>query len=244
MVMLGTNRYTIVAAGLLIAGLMYGCGREETTVTIEGIATAFPEDAKSFPLAWRLDGVAPDVDPLPKEQIKAATEILRTTFGRYPDGFLSEHLTNVSVFAHMVFDGAGSAGTYAQPSTIYVSYLMADPIWMEEIAHSLIAALLYHKYPDVIDQVDFDYQTNPPTGVSEDLLLERDVGYLKRGYLYPYSATSEEDDFATLAGALMAGSKSAQQDARDYKLLGEKMEKVKRFFAVLDKRFTEDFFRR
>jgi hypothetical protein len=247
----------MIRSGRVLSGLVVlaaacwlaGCGGDKSepepdSVTIEQIAIEFPRDASDMPSYWTTYyEKEPIVDPLPKEQTKAAAKILGSAIARYPDGFLNEHVTNVFVYSDMLFYGNRSmAGITAEPSNIFVSYNYADPFWLELMFHTLSAELLSLKYPDLMDQVGFDY----PVTVTERELADaedRDESLLKKGYLFPQAARSVGDDFSYIAGALMAGSRSAVQDAKDYKLIGEKMAKVKKFFLLLDERFTEDFFK-
>ncbi len=240
------NRFRLAVVILLLSGLLLGCrGEKHESVKIEGIIVAFPEDSGDMPLSWHLYGEEPVVDPLPKSQIPTASEIIKTAIAKYPEGFLPKHLTEVYVYRDMIFRGnEGSSGVYAEPSSVFISYYDADPFWLEYILHSLVAQLLWQKYPGMVKAAGFDYEVNTPKDYSDEIALERNEDFLRRGYLLPLGSRSIEEDFCVFAGALMAGSRSAVQDAKDHKLVGEKMAKVKKFFALLDERFTEEFFKK
>ena len=225
-----------------------GCDRDEgepepDAIVVDEISIEFPRDIGSMPTVWRSEYEPLSVDPLPKEQTKAAAGILADAIQSYPDDFLGEHLTNVYVYADMIFYGDQStAGITAGASGMHLSYNDADPFWLEQMFHCLVAEHLFYKFPDLVDEVGFDY---PITATKLDLAdsPDRKEKLLKKGYLYPQSTRSVGDDFSYIAADLLAGSRSALQDAKDYKIIGEKMAKVKKFFSLLDERFTEDFFR-
>lgn len=234
----------VVAAAFWLAGCGDKSEPEPEPVTVEQVTIEFPRDTSDMPLSWRMDEETEIVAPLPRQQTGAAAKILTAAIARYPDEFLHEHLTNVFVYSDMYFGGQEStAGVSAGPSSVHLSYNQPEPYRLEFMFHWLVAELLYYKHPELVEQVAFDYPMTVPEKELADVWVERDVTFLKRGYLFSLGARSLEEDFGTIAAALMAGSRSALQDAKDYKLIGEKMAKVKKFFLLLDERFTEDFFR-
>src|SRR5688500_1254238 len=157
--MLESKRFIPGLAVLMVASLLMGCGGEETEpdpATIDGVTVEFPRNAKAMPLSWRMAETPPVVDPLPEQQAKAATEILRAAMAKYPDEFLPEHLTNVYVYRDMMFDGDDpTAAVCEEPSSAHLSYSVADPYWLEHMLHNLVAELLFLKYPELVEQVEF-----------------------------------------------------------------------------------------
>jgi len=209
---------------------------------VDAVSVVFPNAKSELASGWVKDDQTTSMTPLPKASFAHAAELIKRAVDRYPDGFLRKHVDRIYAWETLSVGGLSAGGTYEVPSTIHIAYTPeASRFWTEHCFHAEVSSLLYHKFPSRVSKVGFVYRIDDGSDVATNFSLEYEEDFIKRGFLYPYAASSPEEDFNSVCAALLSGDRFAWKYATEFKRFGEKFEKAKRFLKEVDGRFTEEY---
>lgn len=216
------------------------------------LSIRFEVDKNAMDPSWRIGAV---LEALSDEYRTTATEHLHAALRKYPTKILERYLRKIYVFDDMRFDGMLYGGTY-DPSLrhVFMTYFPWDPAFIEETFHHEFSSILLLRanpsgvfkdpWKKLADRKAlFMDESGYKTLQNGNSSLEYEAAMHEKGFLNGYSASGVEEDFNCFAEALFMGQAKFWNVVDRYPLVKAKAKMAIAFYGMLDKRFTEAYFR-
>ena len=209
-----------------------------------------------IPATWHGPLIAASALPIAAAERDRALRLVKVALSKYPPEFLQTNLKRVYLVGGLGFKGIKAAATNST-SRLYIVAMANNPLYndqfIENSVHHEFAHLLQRKYRRewsadawaACNPTDFRYAAR--SGV-EAVLTARASGRVTddwnlRGFLSEYGASNADEDFATIASKLLLGDNTFWNRVNTFPALKAKVAVAIAFYAKLDNRFTEAFFR-
>jgi len=224
--------------------------------TLSCVEIRFDVSDKTFPSSWQNKKINPQAEPLAKYEVGNVINCLEETFTKYPETILCKYLKRVFVFKSMHFYNVPYGGTFYK-STVYItddnenlncSYDLLENYFHHEFSSILLdknTCFLKKKKWKKLNPAGFHYGKGGlqaiVTGSAE---MSFDPELNERGFLTRYSEASLEEDFNVYCQNIFNGGPSFWKLVDKVPKIKAKTDLVIRFYQLIDKSFTEEYFRK
>lgn len=208
-----------------------------------------------FPQEWTNHEIAAKAESLGADQMERSVNLVREAMAPYPLSLLKKEVRKVYVLKTLKFYGLDYGGTNSS-DTVYLTNqgpeLGYTDAYVRGSFHHEFSSILLRNHPRFLDQAawkatvpaDFHYGAGGTEALrAGKASISEDPDLAKRGFLTQYSTASQEEDFNMLAEGLFSGEHRFWTLVDGHELLKEKVQVVISFYAKLDARFDEAFFR-
>jgi hypothetical protein len=208
-----------------------------------------------FPEDWKTDEVRASASPIRDEEKARTLRILGKAMAKYPESLLQRNLKAVYVVRSMSFFGLPYGGTNSL-DTIYLCNdgLAAgfDDAYLESAFHHELSSIFLRNFAGRFEE-DLWLASNPDgfrygNGGDEAVRTGQasivyDPALFPDGFLMQYAKASLEEDFNTVAEALLLGDPAFWRAVDRSPRLLRKCRIAMDFYGRLDPKFTEAYFR-
>jgi hypothetical protein len=222
-----------------------------STTVPSGVRVLFEQDNTTFPKHWEgMHAEALEAGPRAK-----AKGVLETALKKYPAEVLERDLKRIYIFNKISYQGLPYGGTYDHTTgTVYLLDVPWAPGFVEESFHHELSSVLLIKHPPkyftgrwsvLSDYSKFMYDNGGIDALKNGKASTRyDRKMMEKGFLNEYSQASPEEDFNCVSEGLFCGGKRFWSFVDEYPKVKEKVQMAIKFYGSLDKRFTEEYFRK
>ncbi|MBS1715951.1 MAG: hypothetical protein JST30_16610 [Armatimonadetes bacterium] len=212
-------------------------------------------EAGMFPREWTNHEIAAKAESLEAKEAERSLALVRQAMDAYPTGLLRREVRKVYVLKSLKFYGLDYGGTNSSDAVYLTNQgpeLGYTDSYVRGSFHHEFSSILLRNHPTFLDQVswkasvpnDFQYGSGGTEALrAGKASISEDPALAKRGFLTQYSTASQEEDFNMLAEGLFSGERRFWNLVDEHALLKAKVQVVVSFYAKLDPRFDEPFFR-
>lgn len=251
---MNSHQFIIIVALVLPAAIF----SQTQDTTIQQVNVVFEYSVYNFPEDWRNEQINAQGQQIAIEEIPRSKRVIAKALNKYGDKLLEYNLKTVYFLKSMKFFNVGFGGTnstdllYLTNNGISMGY---TDKYIEQTFHHEFSSILFRNYSRFFDTIawkkandpTFDYN-DPESGVGAIRKGRSsqvpDTSLARFGFLTEYSMSSLENDLNTLAQNLFLPDWGFWDIFDKSPGVRTKIQLLIAFYHGLDKRYTEQYFRR